>query len=396
MNVFCRQMIISGTLALLSACTVFSPPLLDPGQLQPLVSNGALSPLPGLPHEESDDILKLHPELAAILDEQILPIRHPRRRADALLALLFGDDALHIQYSYSETLNARDAFVSGHGNCLSLANLVVAAARHVGLNARFQDVEVNRNWNRVGSIFFMDQHINVRIMGISSDRDYEVELRPTAIQRSRSAHLINDSTAFAHYYNNLGGEALARDEDRLAHAYFIRAVQEDPRQAFIWANLGTLYLRHQQFAAAETVLLQALALNPREYIAINNLAQLYHLTGRPVAARPYDRMAETIRLENPFYLALLAEKQLQQAHYDKARQLINTALDKENRDYTLHLLASRIHLALGDTEAALRHLHQTHLNSADQGVSEEDALFISALEAQLLPADQDRTLSSNP
>src|SRR5690606_19112343 len=116
------------------------------------------------------------------------------------------------------------------------------------------------------------------------------------------------------------------------------------------------------------VLLQALALHPREYIAINNLAQLYHLTGRPDAARPHDRMAETIRLENPYYLALLAEEQLQQAHYDRARQLIRTALDKEDGDYTLHLLASRIHLALGDTEAAVRHLHQTHLSSADQSV----------------------------
>ncbi|MEX1058509.1 MAG: hypothetical protein WED11_12300, partial [Natronospirillum sp.] len=173
------------------------------------------------------------------------------------------------------------------------------------------------------------------------------------------------------------------EQDQLAYDYFIRALEEAPGQAFIWDNLGTLYLRHNQFRAAEDVLQQALSLDDNQYVAINNLAQVYHLTGRSGQATRFDRRAESIRMENPYHLAQLAEAHLEEGQLDTARKRIIQALRKNDSDYILHLLASRIYLALEEREPAAHHLREISSRTNNDAISVEDAGLIAALEAEL-------------
>ncbi len=57
-----------------------------------------------------------------------------------------------------------------------------------------------------------------------------------------------------------------------------------PELALVWSNLGLCYQEGQDHAEGEACLLKALHRNPKDAIALNNLAQVYNNTGQPLKA----------------------------------------------------------------------------------------------------------------
>jgi len=110
------------------------------------------------------DVLALSDEFKTTLDRQINTIRQPSRRVMALHELLFGEDGYDIRYRGQYTRTAMETLTLGGGNCVSLANLYVAAARHAGLDARFQEAHVPEDWEESASGYYVvPGHINVLV-----------------------------------------------------------------------------------------------------------------------------------------------------------------------------------------------------------------------------------------
>lgn len=387
----CRhyRWIVLLALALSGACTaplVHRSPGLTVDTLPPLFpaaspeDSAAADPTPvnAYPAEE---MLELPEALRGQLRREIAPIASKRRRADRLLQFLFDDTGLGLSYHYDANLSPAEVYARGVGNCISLSMLVVASAREVGLDARFQEVRTDRNWKRVGSVFFMDRHVNVRIHGILAKRDYVVDLRPTPATLEQPVQALSDRETFGHFYNNLAALALSRDEDRLSLSWFRRALENAPQTAFIWANLGTLYLRHERYEATAGILEHALALDPREYLAISKLAHVYDRLGREEAAARLADRAEQIRMRNPYYLALLAETALESGRTGDAARQIDRALQMARDDPALQLLDGRLHLARGNEDLARRSLHRAR--QLEGPLSETDRNALNKLLLQL-------------
>lgn len=388
----CRhyRWIVLLVLALTGACTapvVHRSPGLTVETLPPLFPSEPLS-VPAAAESSTNnayyagEMLRLPEALRGQLRREIAPITSTRRRADRLLQFLFEDTGLGLSYQYDANLSPAEVYDRGVGNCISLSMMVVASAREVGLDARFQEVRTDRNWKRVGSVFFMDRHVNVRFHGILATRDYVVDLRPTPATMEQPVQALSDRETFGHFYNNLAALALSRDEDRLALTWFRRALENAPQTAFIWANLGTLYLRHEHYQATAGILEQALALDPREYLAISKLAHVYGQLGREEAAARLADRAEQIRMRNPYYLALLAESALAAERIDDAVRHIDRALQTARDDPALQLLAGRIHLARGNEDLARRSLHRARQQEQQLPENDRDAMNNLALQLE--------------
>jgi Flp pilus assembly protein TadD len=248
---------------------------------------------------EEVDILAVSPEMAQFIDSRVRTRQARSARVQALLSAMFGKNGLDIVYGDNETKTAVETFESGSGNCLSFTLLFVALARHIGLEAYFQEVGEILSWDRRGDVAVNNRHMFAEIETINGMT--RVDFLPGVEKRYRLVRRIDERRVLAHYYSNLGAEALTQDDFEGAMRMFQRAVEADETLAAAWTNMGVTHRRLGELEAAERSYLRALELDPGEIPAASNLASLYTSSGRERLAGPYIRQVRRHRDRNPFW-----------------------------------------------------------------------------------------------
>src|SRR5690606_22445049 len=139
------------------------------------------------------------------------------------------------------TNTPQQAFDTGQVNCVSFTFLYVAMARHLGLDARVNEVDIPPSWDlREREAFLFLRHVNAKIrLGINDYLVLDLEMErysPAFAQR-----LISENRAAAQFYNNRGMELLVDKQLESSFLYLRKALQLDDQQSYIWSNLGTFY-----------------------------------------------------------------------------------------------------------------------------------------------------------
>ncbi len=274
------------------------------------------------------DLLALDPHITSLLDEHVAIYDGQANKLERLHSFLFDPGNLHIQYDAYSNKTAKETFYSTQGNCISLANLFVAAARHVGLDAHYQVVEIAREWRPQGEFFEVPGHINVVVnlpfkdAIIEFDGTYYDQTR----QRKFTQKVISDERAKAEFYNNLGVEKLSNKSLELAVNYFKKSINIDKTVDFTWSNLGVAYKHLGKFKKAEKSYLKALKLNPKNNSVIRNLFILYKSVGDKQLVRRYQKKAEKYARKNPYHLHKLANKDIDKGDYQSATKLVKKAI----------------------------------------------------------------------
>ncbi|RPH98659.1 MAG: transglutaminase domain-containing protein, partial [Lysobacterales bacterium] len=98
--------------------------------------------------------------MSAFLDGYTSPEQKEGFRLKRLLYAIMGEGTFELVYD-DITRTAAETFRDQRGNCLSFTNMFVAMARHVGLDASYQEVEVPAEWSLSGQAFLLSQHVNV-------------------------------------------------------------------------------------------------------------------------------------------------------------------------------------------------------------------------------------------
>ncbi len=212
-----------------------------------------------------------------------------------------------LNYERSANFTASEAFHARQANCLSLTGVVISLMRHAGVEARFQRVETIPEWNLDGDAAVGSLHINAVIF--IRGRPFEVDWlsRQPQIGYERK-YMLSDEEALAEWHNNIGTEALLREEYPLAFAELSRALNLAPKAAHIWVNLGVLYRRLGMNLAAESAWLIALERKPRQLQAMSNLQALFAASGRQELAAELNSWIANYRTRNPFYHYLQAQE----------------------------------------------------------------------------------------
>ncbi|GMR15450.1 MAG: hypothetical protein BMS9Abin30_1079 [Gammaproteobacteria bacterium] len=348
-NVSLIGVVLAGML-LLSACATqrpihpTPPPLLNSGPEIQVADAGV-------------DVLALTPAMQAFLERYILRYANLDTRLRLLTLAVASNGVLGFDYDEARTLTAAEAFRTRSGNCIGFANMMIALVRAAGLDAEYQEVIRRPEWSSREDTLLLVKHINVVV---SSPRyNYVVDISGVKFKPNASPRIISDAYARALYFNNIGAEALLRNELPMAWSYLVTAINAEPGLTDPWVNLGVVYGRNEQLDAAELVYRTALHIDASDYSAMNNLYEVYLLREDQEAAQSLRARVEKYRKRNPYYLMNLSEESLELGRFEESISLLQRAIRIKDDSYLLHFALAKTQYLSGDTAAAQISLDRT-------------------------------------
>lgn len=298
------------------------------------------------------DVLELSPAMIEFMERWVDENEGDYARMRRLLYALMGDGTFEVIYD-DTTRTAQETFLDQRGNCLSFTNMIIAMARHVGLDADYQEVTVPPDWSVSGQTFILSKHINVYIR-IDSRRDQMIDFNMADFRISYDREVISDRRGRAHYFNNKGVELMLEGETSLAFANFLESLSEDDSFTPAWINLGILYSRNDYPNYAEAAYLEAIDQGGTSLVAMNNLAALYDRQGHSELAAHYQGLIESHRMRNPYYRYHLARTAFENEDFTTAIDHLNSAIRMNRNDDNFYFLLSLSYLNIGEKEAAQR------------------------------------------
>jgi Flp pilus assembly protein TadD len=287
----------------------------------------------------------------AELDANIDMRRTPRARLALLREYLFGAEGRQILYSRDGTKTAMETVSSGSGNCLSMTNLFVASARHLGIAAQFQAVPVKPTWDQQGDVMIRYEHIVATGRLLGGER-YVVDFLPEFSLGDFVWNPNSDAEALSLYFNNLGAERLVQGDADTAVDYFQQALHLAVKDSDAWNNMGAALGRQKRDKLAEFSYLRALRLNPRNFSALNNLAGFYEFRGKDVEAAKIAELAKRYRRKNPYYHYVAARLFYQRERFEEALLLLNEAVRLKDDEPDFYSALAETYQQLDNTPLA--------------------------------------------
>ncbi len=329
---------------------------------------------------EDLDILALNPKMAKFLVRHVSVRQSPKGQVSALIDAILGKKGLDITYDSTATRTAVETFEARSGNCMSFTILFVAMARHLGLDAYFEEVGEVISWDRRGEIVVRNLHMIVEVE-IENGRQV-VDFLPEAEKRYRAVKRISDTRALAHYYNNLGVDAMASGDAERAAKYFTRALAADVTFGYAWTNLGVAQRRRGDFEAAERSHLRALELDRREPAALGNLASLYLAQGFTEKAAPLQRQVDDHLDRNPFHHFRQGSASARSGDLSAAIEHFRDAIRRMSGESEFHAALADALARSGDPEKARKSFEKAFDLAVDEQEKERLKGQLAALEEQ--------------
>lgn len=297
---------------------------------------------------------ELTPELEAAIENRLSPAGNERRRTERILDFIFS--GLGLRYSLTPTRDASGTFEARQANCLSFVHLFVGIARHQRLNPFYVEVEDYQRWNYRNGAVVSQGHI---VAGMHVDGELSTfDFLPYQPKSYRRFQPIDDLTAMAHHYNNLGAEALLAGDLARARELLEIAYRLAPDFDKAINNLGVLMLRSGEVNEAIALYERAVELHPDNVPLLSNLTRAYQAGGRSDEARRLlERIADT-DASNPFIHIYRGETALAEEDPARALEHMRRALKADSGLPEVHLALVRTYLALGELDKARHHVER--------------------------------------
>lgn len=280
------------------------------------------------------------------------PLASELRRINQVNDFIF--DGLDLQYMLTPTRDAVDTYRTREGNCLSFVNLFVGVAREKGLSPYYVEVTDLQKWNHREGMVVSQGHIvaGMYLDGVLRTFDF----LPYRRKAYRDFKPIDDLTAAAHYYNNLGAEALLGGNLERAEELLTTATRIAPRFDKALNNLGVTAARRGAPERALEIYQRTLALVPDDTTILTNMVRAYQQLGRNREASALLTKIEGANTTNPFFFIYQGEVALGRGDNDKALDYMTRALRLDSELPEVHLGFVKVYLAAGDMEKAKHHL----------------------------------------
>ncbi len=297
---------------------------------------------------------ELDAEVIAQFESKVKPSGSDHSRVGRILDFVFT--GIDLTYALAPTRNAVETFHTRTGNCLSFVNLFVGLARHLRLNPFYVEVIDHQRWDHREGMVVSQGHIvaGMRIEGELRTYDF----LPYRAKAYKDFQPIDDLRAAAHFYNNLGAEALlAGDADRALELLQI-AVQIDPAFTKSINNLGVCHARRGELAQAVALYKRGLEIDPTSVPLLSNLARAYQQQGQTELADQLLGTIEGFTQTNPFFFVYRGEMALAAGDLAKALDYMREALKNDSELPDVHLGLVKVYIALGELSKAKHHLER--------------------------------------
>lgn len=292
-------------------------------------------------------LLEMTPEMVLYLERHIDPGLNGWELVVQLQSLLFSDEYLGIVYDDAANLSAAGVFAERRANCLSLVNLYITLARHLGLSVSYQTAKVRPTWNRRGELLVVSEHINA-LGKLGPNSQYVVDFTPEVQLQQSSAETISDQQARALYFNNVAVEYLIAGEMGKARESVEFALELDPELDIAWNNLGSILSRKGEIELAEYSYQKAFWINRNNASAISNLARLYDGKGEVQLAQKYAEAVDDYKRRNPYYHYMLGNAAYEEGEFADARRHFERAIRRNDLEPDFYLALGLTHQQMGD------------------------------------------------
>lgn len=299
------------------------------------------------------DPLVVSPAMEQFLETKVHRELPEMQRLQSLMNAVFGTSGLEFAYA-PVSRTAGETFALRSGNCLSFSLMLIAMARHVGLDARFQEVDIPPTFSKNGDFVVLGQHVNVAVF--IQGMLYTVDVFPQVAPVRSGARVVSDRRGVAHFFNNMGVDELGNGDGELAEANLMTAIEIDPAMEGAYVNLGASRTRMGRYLEAEKFYLKALQLSPKSLSAMTNLASVYQRTGRSKEAERLRAKVKKFREKNPYYHFGLGIEADRQGNYVEALSHYRRAIRLNAGDDSFYFAVARTHAALGDAEKMAKNL----------------------------------------
>ena len=302
---------------------------------------------------------RVTPEMVAKARDVTSHSRTSYDKAQRLKAAITSDDGFGLYYEPVATATPDVTVARGYGNCLALTSVFIGLARELGLNAYYVDAS-NRihNLRRDDTLIVDSGHI---AGGVHTERGYTLIDYDGHAADFRTFKMIDDITALAHYYNNLGFEMISDarregseiDWEAVRHKFEL-ATKVRPSFTLAYNNLGVVYTRLGTLDLAEQAYLRALEIDPESDAAYHNLGNLKMRRGDLVGAlHDYDRALD-IKKRNPYLYYHRGVAQYHLNDFEAAEKSFKKAISLQ-RDYIEpRTLLAQVYTQLGRHEEAAK------------------------------------------
>jgi len=276
------------------------------------------------------------------------------KRVEDVVDYIFS--GLDLEYSLTPTRNAADTWVTREGNCLSFVNLFVGLAREKRLNPFYVEVQDYQRWNFKDGVVISRGHI---VAGINIDGNLRTyDFLPYKPKSYRDFEPIDDLTAMAHFYNNLGAEALMAGDLEAAGRALAVATRLAPDFEKALNNYGLVQLRQGDLPGAEQTLARGVELYPGSVPLLTNLARVKQTLGDAAEAAELLSRIEDVNQTNPFFFVYRGEMALAEGNVAGALEYMRRALRADSENPEVHVGLAKVFIAQGDVARARHHLER--------------------------------------
>ncbi len=320
-------------------------PDISPDQLLDGIAFGLDPDLPVIAGD--DEVMALSDDMREFLMTHVDERARSFVKLNQLVYAVIREGSFDLEYEES-TRTAAETFSAKRGNCMSFTNMFVVMARGMGIDARFQEVDVPPDWTFAEDTYVLSRHINISVdLGVTGM--HVVDFNIGDFKASYEMRGVSDRRALAHFFNNMGVERMQHGEMNAAFLAFRKAIAEnDDRFSPAWTNLGTLYNRKGLSYHAEAAYLQALEVDRSDHIAMSNLSALYQRRGDQEQARYFRSRINSHRKQNPYFRYHLAREAFLAQDYDSAIGHLKYAARKRRNEDRFCALLGLIYLQQGD------------------------------------------------
>ena len=351
---------------LLAACTTTGSPATPRGASLDIWVNAAIAYRADL--ESSDVGTLLQPmAISAEMRRQVQAQFSDYGRPHSIKRLarwLVDPEGHGMTYDVTANLTPVQAFTQRRGNCLSFTLMLVSMAEELGVQLRFNEVDLPDEWG-----FEEDKHLilyrHVNSLFRFAGGTHVFDLAMENYDKRYPQRLISSNKATAMFHNNLAVDALRAEDLPTAVHHLQMAIALEPAYSDLFVNLAVIFKRQQKMSLAEEALLHALELQSDSAIAASSLERLYRSLGKNRRADKYARLASRARLRNPYYQFQQAKAQFDEQQYSQARKSIRQAKKLHAKDDRFFDLSSKIEQQLGFYRKALQDLDQAHKLTTD-------------------------------
>lgn len=266
-------------------------------------------------------------EMRAWLHRAVPPEADSEARLRRLLHELTSPQGLGLGLVYERgiTATAAEVFAGRRANCISFTNLFVAMARELRLPVGFLLVEDIQSFSREGDLIVGSDHLTAVYR--EGPHRLILDFTPAAVSDYRETTDVDDLTAMALFYSNLGVAKLRSGDSKPAIELLRIATQLAPGLATAWTNYGVALRRGGDSAAAEAAYRRALEANPETLAAYQNLAGLLRRRGEAKEADALLALIDRRDNRNPFSFIDLGDLALAHGRLAEAERFYRRALN---------------------------------------------------------------------